>query len=88
MKRQFPSDYDGWLAYTAWNYPDGIGKFYGNFSVPTKAPKNYPQVLYLFTGLQNIDWVPKVDPLPSGPFDIIQVLLFSTAASSCFFGGL
>jgi hypothetical protein len=74
-KRQFPSYYDGWLAYTTWQYPQGIGKFYGNFSVPTTAPKRAPVVLYLFTGLQNIDWIPKVDPIPKGPFDIIQPVL-------------
>jgi len=81
LKRQFPADYDGWLAYTAWNYPPGIGKFYGNFSVPTKNPRNAPQVLYLFTGVQNIDWIPKVDPIPSGPFDIIQPVLQYPAES-------
>jgi len=75
LKRQFPASYDGWLAYTYWQYPQGIGKFYGNFSVPATSPKNAPEELYIFTGLQNINWIPKVDPIPSGPFDIIQPVL-------------
>lgn len=48
----------------------------GYFSVPD-APQQNPEVLYLFTGLQNIDWIPIVDPDPSGPFDIIQPVCFS-----------
>ena len=36
-----------------------------------------PQILYFFPGLQNIDWIPKVDPEPTSahPFDIIQPVL-------------
>lgn len=45
----------------------------GNFSVPDN-PKNDPDVLYIFTGLQNVDWIPKVDPIPN-VFDIIQPVL-------------
>jgi len=32
-------------------------------------------VLYIFPGLQNIDWIPVVDPDPTGAFDIIQPVL-------------
>jgi len=66
-------EYDGWLAYTSWKYPNGIGKFLGYFSVPDN-PQNDPEVLYLFTGLQNVDWIPIVDPTPP-VFDIIQPVL-------------
>jgi len=66
-------EYDGWLAYTSWNYPSNIGKFLGYFSVPN-SPQNSPEVLYLFTGLQNVDWIPVVDPYPP-VFDIIQPVL-------------
>lgn len=38
-------------------------------------PSQTPQILYLFTGLQNIDWIPKVDPEPTRKFDIIQPVL-------------
>jgi hypothetical protein len=31
--------------------------------------------LYFFPGLQNIDWIPKVDPEPLTAFDIIQPVL-------------
>jgi len=66
-------EYDGWLAYTSWNYPKGIGQFLGYFSVPDN-PQNDPEVLYVFTGLQNVDWIPIVDPYPP-VFDIIQPVL-------------
>jgi len=69
----FPADYDGWLAYTAWHDPTGIDAFLGKFSVPD-APAQYPDVMYIFTGLQNIDWIPIRDPNPDG-FDIIQPVL-------------
>jgi len=75
-KRQFPSDYDGWLAYTQWQYPgasQSIDAFTGYFSVPD-APSSTPDVLYVFTGLQDDDWVPIVDPTPT-KFDIIQPVL-------------
>jgi len=66
-------DYDGWLAYTAFESPSDFDTFLGYFSVPD-APQSTPQVLYLFTGLQNVNWIPVVDP-PPGPFDIIQPVL-------------
>lgn len=71
---QLPPDYDGWLEYNAYYDADGFDAFLGDFSVPD-LPTADPQVLYLFTGLQNIDWIPKVDPEPSQPFDIIQPVL-------------
>jgi len=72
---QTSSGYDGWLAFTSWNYTGGptIDAFIGNFSVPV-APRNPPEVLYLFTGLQNVDWIPIIDPEPP-VFDIIQPVL-------------
>lgn len=71
-----PPDYDGWLQYTAYHDPEGFDSFVGEMSVPD-VPKETPQILYLFPGLQNIDWIPKVDPEPtsSNPFDIIQPVL-------------
>jgi len=70
---QFPPNYNGWLAYTTFHYPAGISKFLGKFSVPN-APQNRPDRLYIFTGLQNVDWIPIVDPEPT-VFDIIQPVL-------------
>ena len=76
-----PPDYDGWLSYTSLNVTDvgkkgGFDSFTSTMSVPDK-PKGTPQVLYFFPGLQNRDWIPKVDPLPTDddPFDIIQPVL-------------
>jgi len=71
----FPADYDGWLAYTSFNYAAGttLDAFTGYFTVPS-TPAVAPQVLYVFTGLQNVDWVPIVDPIPK-VFDIIQPVL-------------
>jgi len=68
-----PDVYDGWLAYTSWNYSAGIDTFLGDFTVP-HAPQKTPQVLYLFTGLQNVNWIPVVDDPPL-KFDIIQPVL-------------
>eukprot|EP01119_Soliformovum_irregulare_P020625 TRINITY_DN670_c0_g1_i2.p1 TRINITY_DN670_c0_g1~~TRINITY_DN670_c0_g1_i2.p1 ORF type:complete len:292 (+),score=45.28 TRINITY_DN670_c0_g1_i2:3-878(+) len=65
--------YDGWLAYTTYLAPIDIDSFLGYFSVPNQ-PANDPEVLYLFTGLQNVDWIPIVDPQPA-QFDIIQPVL-------------
>jgi len=73
-----PAMYDGWTEYTEFNVSvdstSTFDSFLGNFSVPDK-PASPPQVLYIFTGLQNINWIPVVDPDPSGPFDIIQPVL-------------
>jgi len=73
---QLPPDYDGWLQYTAANYTPGFDVMTNAMSVPD-LPKKLPQILYFFPGLQNIDWIPKVDPEPvaSNPFDIIQPVL-------------
>jgi len=79
LLQDFPPDYDGWEAYTMWQStgapgsPGDIAAFLGNFSVPD-APKSMPDILFIFTGLQNVDWIPKVDPLVPG-FDIIQPVL-------------
>jgi hypothetical protein len=75
-RRQFPSDYDGWLAYTQWKYAgqsQSIDKFIGSFTVPD-MPASTPDVLYVFTGLQDDDFVPIVDPSEPN-FDIIQPVL-------------
>jgi len=66
-------DYDGWLAYTAYEAPVDFDVFVGYFSVPDE-PQNVPEELYLFTGLQNVNWIPIVDPEPAA-FDIIQPVL-------------
>jgi len=65
--------YDGWLAYTTAKAPVDFDAFLGYFSVP-QEPANYPSVLYLFTGLQDVNWIPIIDPQPS-VFDIIQPVL-------------
>lgn len=76
-----PPDYDGWLQYTAVNVSKlglkgGFDAFVNTMSVPDE-PERAPQILYLFPGLQNIDWIPKVDPEPreDNPFDILQPVL-------------
>lgn len=72
-----PADYNGWLQYTAFNLSAtaSFDSFLGRFSVPA-APVHPPQILYVFTGLQNKDWIPKVDPESAGAgFDIIQPVL-------------
>lgn len=60
-RAQLPADYDGWLEYAAYNDPtaSGFKSFLGSFSVPAE-PTSDPDMLYLFTALENIDWIPKV----------------------------
>jgi len=83
-----PASYDGWLQYTALNISrvglkGGFDAFTNVMSVPDK-PKNPAQMLYFFPGLQDMDWIPKVDPEPTEPvFDIIQPVL---QYSSTFLG--
>ena len=84
---KFPKSYNGWLAYAAYNSSSGFSYFWGNFTVPD-FPDEKPEVLYLFTGLQNKDWIPLVDPKSeSVGFDIIQVFKYCIAQLSvnlCF----
>ena len=53
-------------------------------SVPD-IPKEAAQQLFFFPGLQNIDWIPKVDPEPtdSNPFDIMHHRHDYTHVSRC-----
>ena len=80
-----PPDYDGWLQYAAVNSSAGYDAMTNKMSVPD-TPKSRPQILYLFPGLQNIDWIPKISPEPmQSHFDIIQPVLqypFLSAAAS------
>ena len=70
-----PPDYDGWLQYAAFNNTAGFDSMTNKMSVPD-APSSRPQILYLFPGLQNIDWIPAITPEPmKAHFDIIQVSL-------------
>jgi hypothetical protein len=59
---QLPPDYDGWLQYAAFHNASGFDVFTALMSVPD-APKAIPDILYLFPGLQNIDWIPKARAL-------------------------
>ena len=64
-----PPDYDGWLQYTALNVSalglsGGFDSFTSVMSVPD-VPAKRPHMLYMFPGLQNYDWIPKVDPEPT-----------------------
>jgi len=70
-----PQIYDGWTAYVEYDIPDpGFDVFTGKMNVPD-TPASVPQILYIFPGLQNIDWIPVVDADPTGPFDIIQPVI-------------
>ncbi|KNC46009.1 uncharacterized protein AMSG_00127 [Thecamonas trahens ATCC 50062] len=66
--------YDGWQAFTSYEYEAGLDVFVGDISTPNGKPKREPEVLFIFTGLQNVNWIPKVDPEPR-VFDIIQPVL-------------
>jgi len=50
-----PTDYDGWTSYTAFQNPSNASfdAMTGFFSTPTDLPKEEPQILFIFPGLQN-----------------------------------
>merc|ERR1712228_781847 len=63
---------NGWQVYTKMDVGN-VSAFTGQWNVPS-APSKDGQILYTFTGLQNIDWVPP-EKDPDEPFDIIQPVL-------------
>lgn len=73
--QELPGSYDGWTSYAAFEGDEtyGFDTMTNYFSVPD-IPAKTPQILYLFPGLQNVDWIPVVDPDVAG-FDIIQPVL-------------
>eukprot|EP01084_Bolivina_argentea_P133382 235392_1 len=63
----------GWQVYTKMNSGPSSDVFLGDWKVPVVPTRN-GQILYTFTGMQNIDWVPP-EKEPSQPFDIIQPVM-------------
>jgi len=76
QKRDSPDD--GWQIWTAYNNENNetFTSFLGYFSVP-KDPSNWDGgILYMFTGLQNDNWIPYPSNGTAPPnFDIIQPVL-------------
>lgn len=66
-------DGSGWQAYVKQDTGNATDALLGQWTVPPD-PAEEAQTLFLFTGLQNIDWVPP-NPPPDGAFDIIQPVL-------------
>eukprot|EP01084_Bolivina_argentea_P283665 485898_1 len=75
---------EGWQAYIKQNSESNdISSFLGNWTVPPLPTKpSEIEVLYTFTGLQNIDWVPPEIPPLNRSFDIIQPVLGYGARSA------
>jgi len=73
---------DGWQAWTAYNNENNatFDIFLGYFNVPN-SPSNFQgSILYMFTGLQNDNWVPIPGEYNTPPgFDIIQPVLQYTS---------
>eukprot|EP00483_Globobulimina_turgida_P010370 UN10390 len=67
-------DGSGWQQYTKMNAGDTVDSFDGDWMVPRSSPREGGPILYMFTGLQNIDWVPP-ERDPGQPFDIIQPVM-------------
>eukprot|EP01098_Paradermamoeba_levis_P007374 TRINITY_DN3041_c0_g1_i1.p1 TRINITY_DN3041_c0_g1~~TRINITY_DN3041_c0_g1_i1.p1 ORF type:complete len:315 (-),score=75.59 TRINITY_DN3041_c0_g1_i1:57-1001(-) len=63
----------GWQAYTYQNI-NNVTAMLGQFQVPQDPATYDDQTIFLFPGLQNINWIPP-DPQPKKPFDIIQPVL-------------
>jgi len=77
-KRDSPDD--GWQVWTAFNNYNNatFTSFLGSFNVPTNPEWGGEEsgILYMFTGLQNDNWVPIPNEWPTPPyFDIIQPVL-------------
>jgi len=67
----------GWQAWTTYQSPGlSFSKFLGFFNVPN-VPQTYnDQTLFMFTGLQNENWIPGPNqPAPPADFEIIQPVL-------------
>ena len=75
---------EGWQAYIKQNTnSNDITSFIGSWTVPPLPTNATPiEVLYTFTGLQNIDWVPPEIPPINQSFDIIQPVLGYGARSA------
>jgi len=66
----------GWQTWSLFENPTSLDSFLGYFTIPD-VPKDYSQqTLFMFTGLQNFNWIPGPDagPAPSD-FEIIQPVL-------------
>lgn len=82
QKQKKESRADGWQVYTQFNNANNVSfdSFLGYFNVPQRPAKSGfdTTTVFLFTGLQNDDWVPLHGPPFSGVprnFDIIQPVL-------------
>lgn len=65
---------NGWQVYTLQQFSNNVTSLLGQWPVPP-APENFDQqTVFLFTGMQNINWIPP-QPHPGTPFDIIQPVL-------------
>jgi len=78
VKQTRDSPDDGWQAWTAYNNQNNetFTAFTGYFNVPASPPNWDDGILYMFTGLQNDNWVPIPNEWQTPPgFDIIQPVL-------------
>jgi len=69
-----PGEVEGWHVYTKQNVGGNLNAFLGQWNVPDVPQGDDDQTIFMFTGLQNIDWVPP-NPGPNSAFDIIQPVL-------------
>jgi len=70
-------DGEGWQVWTKYfteNNKTDVNSFLANFTVPEPVREYAHQTIFIFPGLQNIDWVPP-NPRPQVPFAIIQPVL-------------
>jgi len=83
--RSLPAD--GWQTWTSYQHPNNstFTTFNGNFTVPN-APSSFKrnEIVYIFTGLQNDNWIPNSGRAFGSPqdFEIIQPVLQYGGASA------
>jgi len=74
---QTESEFEGgWQVWSTYQSPTSFDSFLGLFTIPDTPQTYVSQTLFMFTGLQNFNWIPGPDqPTPPDQFEIIQPVL-------------
>jgi len=73
--QDFAAGWQAWTTYQSSN-PAGLSSFLGYFTIPNNPLEVDGQTLFMFTGLQNYNWIPGPNSPPAPSlFEIIQPVL-------------